>query len=91
MKLSFVLYTLILVCNVYSNDLEILQAKVNVRETKKRAQLSLKLQIGGSSHIVSKKQYEADLLARIKQGLKKAILKRKKLKNLHTITYYSLK
>ncbi|MCO4783379.1 MAG: hypothetical protein KC646_13725 [Candidatus Cloacimonetes bacterium] len=80
MKKSIFIYMFLCTFTSFSDDLKILQAKVNIRETKKRAQLSLKLQIRGSSYIADKTVYEQHLLSKLKQGLQKAILKKSKLK-----------
>ncbi|PCJ19380.1 MAG: hypothetical protein COB02_08315 [Candidatus Cloacimonadota bacterium] len=78
MKTFIFIFTLILPSS-FANELKILQAKVNIRENKKRAQLSLKVQIDGSKFITDKKKYETLLLDKLKQALQKAILKKNKL------------
>lgn len=63
------------------------RAKVEIRENKKVAQLSLFLQISDFEHLSSGKNYEIELVKQMKKALYKVIKSKRKLKHHKRFTH----
>ena len=78
MKIRMILLGLIIL--IPSHAVKVSRAKVEIRENRKVAQLSLFLQISENEFATNSKNYEIELIKEMKKALYKAIKSKQKLK-----------